>query len=659
MADNFDTNNPPRTVKFTSFPNYDTELDAYKPEAIEAKFFAESDPQQSVDDFLKPYAKNDEDLKNKKELFYKLYVIGEEEKANPSNEKFSTKMVVSDNNSELALAVRYKDEALGDYGFVIRDGKITFSSANLSTDQIKEAYNFLYMRGLASSLDIPENLATNLKDGLETAKAELGEHNADENTEYRFALENENGEEVTEPLTGQEFSQWYHENYKTEQNSENAPIVAAPKKPFGMKEAIAEVDEWGDAQGEVRGLNFFHLRESGGWHVWAAYKDLNVNNVYDEVKKDKDGNIRAQFRHKVYARMKNGRLEVGYAVPPGEKLNSDPAEMMTKLASKSGYNAIRFHGVQEQDYYTIRKACAKELIVPINISLKPDGCLNMIQDARGYHPQGRKVAQYERFLVEQIKRNAEKSNREMNDSEAKLYEDVYIRSNLANFRSLYASTLKGKLDDFAKDGGSAVGAIAASNLIADFYTAYRDGVVSGVNSKGKSYVPTLEDIFTSSVKENDKDGKLITRPLFTAKEIKQFKDKFPTVDISELKMPNLDPVHMEEIYQILIPKYEKLASELLDDTYINGSVTDNPQKVASNALRNVYGKLSEDVSKDFSGNVNLDGIKPLNNHGIVLPAIGNISNPYYKPSEKIEEQRKKNIAKRNQGLKNPMLNDGR
>lgn len=646
MAENFDSN-PPRTIQFSKFPDYVKFSEEYKPDAIDEAYKAENG--KTIDEFIAPHAKDDGDKRAKKDLFYSLYAMQDREKKDPSSESISTRIDFG-SNGELCLAMRCKNEGLGDFGLVVRDGKITFSAADLSPDQVKAAYHFLYMRGLTPNLVIPDNLAPDLKTNLEAAEKEYADTNGGEEKAPDVVAE---GEELSkDELIGNEFNQWYHSKYSknAEKTGEPAP---KPKKDFGMKEAIAEVDEWGDKQGEVRGMNFFHLRESGGWHVWAAYKDMNPDNIYDEVKKDKNGNLSAKFRYKVYVREHKGKLEVGYAVPPGGELGKDTAEVMAKIASSAGYNAIAFHGVQDKDLYTLRKACAKELLVPIGISLKPDGCLKMIEDGRGYHAQGRKVAQFEKFLVEQIKKNAHAKGNKMNDNEKKLYEDVYVRSNLANFRPLYAGALKGKIDELAKDGGNAVKIIGTSNLIADFYEAYRDGVVAGVSAEGDSRVPTLEDILRSTVKEN-KDGKSVSRPFMTDAEIKEFKS-ISGVDISELTMPNVDPEHMLAIYNILIKKYEDSAKVLLDETYKNGGFTDNPQKVASTALRNVNSRLSEDVAKDFSGNINLDGIKSLANHGILLPAIASISNPHYQPTPEVEAARNANVAKRQKGLRNPMM----
>ncbi|MDR1694145.1 MAG: hypothetical protein LBR70_03010 [Lactobacillaceae bacterium] len=672
MADNFDSN-PPRTVEFSSFPDYAGLSEKYKPENLE-KLYKEQNNNTTIDEFLSQHAKGAEDLAAKKQLFYKLYAMQQEEKEDPSRNDISTTIGFG-GNDELCLVMRCKNEYMGDFGLVVRDGKLTFSAADLTSEQVQAAYYFLYMRGLASSLVIPENLAPELKTNLASAETALGEFN----NNNRVEEENLPGGTCTgegilnkEGITGNEFDDWLVNawNEAEARKKQEAELAAHKKasKRFGLKEANAELEEWGDVQGEVRGLNYFHIREKGGWHVWAAYKEMNINNVFDEVKKDKDGNLRAQFRYKIYVREKNGQLQIGYAVPPGGKLEKDQAEVMCKIASKAGYSGIHFHGTQELDYYTIRKACAKELLIPKGISLKPDGALAMIEAARGYHPQGKKVANFERMLVEQIKDNAQAAGREMNDSEKKLYEDVYVRSNLANFRPLYAGALKGKLEELSKDGVKAEIIIGASNFVADFYIAYRDEVARGVKDKEgqQSTVPTLMNVLTSRVVENV-NGEKVERPLMKPEEIKTLQNlinnlpdhqKHLKINITKATMPSLDPVHMDLIYKVMIDRYSEQATSLLNEAYKNGSVTDSEQKIAGNALRSVMGRLSKEVASDFRANVDLDGIKPLANHSIILPAIDSISNPYYVPSKEAKEIRTERIKERNKGLSNPNLPGG-
>lgn len=400
-----------------------------------------------LDEYLERYP-NSRSLEENKQLYSHLSEI-KDASENDSNFSQKTKISFTNEDNEMFLGIAMMlNGRESPFQFFVKDGKVVFPDG-ASPAERKEMMAFLRARGI-SGLDLPDDL-------LEIQK------NIDHELISQDKLDNpEKLDELPE--------------------KSSSPV---PAKEIKFKDVEDNMKGWCERNGKREGYSYFH---TGGiltsWNTWTIFASENSSNMSNLGKQDKDGNLKANFEAQISARIKNGRLEVRYCLPPAGKMTAMVAEQIVELHAMNGAKKIRFVGICDHDLKEIRTACAKKLVVPVGIGLKVSAAQDMITEARKNHDIGPEILDYERRLAEQIRQNAENKGKSMSATESKFYKDTMEKVSIATYSNLFSSDrgINARLVGVDYNGNDISKVMASRYAAADVYQLYSRVATSGNQS---------------------------------------------------------------------------------------------------------------------------------------------------------------------------------
>lgn len=306
----------------------------------------------------------------------------------------------------------------------VSDGKVYLDSEEMDAQKMHDTIAFLGQHGLVEN---SENLE--IKDADEQVQACFDE--AQEQFEEEsyggsqiFGMTEDGGEippEELQQLSEAEMaaadskqSGTINENSADDNNVGYQGFGAEPQtsatsekktdsKNNPLKAACDSIEGWCN-KNKRRNYSYF-MGSTLGWTTFTIYPGEDRNQNIKPVTKDKDGKIKVNYEFKVYARMRNGKLEICYSLPPGQKLTDDQADIIAGMFDDAGVKNIDFKTMSNANQAIMRTACAKKLLVPTSHKLDQERYDKMI-DAAGKKndPNSPKLYAYKKDLALQMAR---------------------------------------------------------------------------------------------------------------------------------------------------------------------------------------------------------------------------------------------------------------
>ncbi|MFV0626995.1 MAG: hypothetical protein ACK5N8_06580 [Alphaproteobacteria bacterium] len=559
---------------------------------------------RSLDEYLKSISENNVEHNRK------IYATFTSIKSDTSyDEKFgNTKFKLKDKDNELYLAIELSKPST--WSFEIHDGKVCFPE-NANPEQLKEMLSFLSARGIKSF-----NLPTNL-------------------LEQQKKIEDEK-----RPLDNEDLKRGNVQEFENRSSGSST----SDSKGIRRKDYVNSMRTWYEKSGKRKNQSAFHSsRIIGGWDVWTVFPNENRNNMNMLGKRDKDGNIKVNIEAQIFARIKRGKLQVEFYLPPQGKMTPMVAEQLVELHTMNGAKKIKFTGLCDTDLKEVRMACGKKMVVPTGIGLNIAQVQEMLQEARKKNNIGPEILDYERRLAEQIRENAENKGSSMSQTEAKFYNDTMEKVNIAAYKSKFEQGINSFLASVDKAGSSVSDVMASRYTAADVFTIYSNVVNSNKDKTVRGVLGQIEEVnarfgVQGKVKAQEQYNNFIKAAGLKGNE----------------KMVDLGPEQIAALYDSLRHSRKVTAEKRMEKLYLDNTrhnSTDNTDRLVKTGLGEANKYFDTFFSKAYSGVVDKEyPIIPSSNEGLPFDLPDNVK-------ELIEEKRvaklENSVAKSgNEGRKN-------
>ena len=346
----------------------------------------------------------------------------------------------------------------------------------------------------------------------------------------------------------------------------------------------------------------------GGWTTFTIYPGEDRNQNIKPVTKDKDGKIKVNYEFKVYARMRNGKLEICYSLPPGQKLTDDQADIIAGMFDDAGVKNIDFKTMSNANQAIMRTACAKKLLVPTSHKLDQERYDKMV-DAAGKKndPNSPKLYAYKRDLALQMARYLQnekgidwRNDKNKNNPSCRRIRWAIAAYDLHPFRDLwedhglrreYENRIEsGSPDDDKKNG--AVKIIGAKMAVSSLFKMFSNNASEDV-----------KHLLSTNCKELTEEEKNALRVFVNGTKLKL-----------DTKVRDMPPASLLYIYAAMCNTQELLAKENLENKYIdvvrsnkNNGSRDDPESKAINTIITNANKMLKSVNDDLT-DCNIPGI---------------------------------------------------
>ena len=297
-------------------------------------------------------------------------------------------------NGKPSLEVQMS-EARG-FGFSIRDGKIILPS-NLSDEQLLEALDFLYRRGI--SYEPPQKGSTFAEvfervEAKRTADKEIHMPDLSKTTEEDW---NRNTMELAYPKNEQKASE--HTASAAAAAADNTiPNADEPaphtlqnqekkdkKEKTGFEKAFEKMDNFLKVDQQKReGLSYFIDGDANSSQVtFSVYNNEDADNPNNDGKKEKKGGYKETCAYRVRLTQKDGKLsKIEFHVPNGGKMPEGFADKAADLVKSQGALYLNCpNGLSPADAKEIRNACARAGILPKGIGINLNHATKMDDEA--------------------------------------------------------------------------------------------------------------------------------------------------------------------------------------------------------------------------------------------------------------------------------------
>ncbi len=295
-------------------------------------------------------------------------------------------------NDQLKLKIQMLQPMAMDIDIV--DGKVQFSPEGMTPEKMHDMIAFLQTHGIVvndDSLKL-ENADQETQEVFEEAMEQFDDENQGEPQVFSFTGYGDGDyEEVTDSsydpadeIRGHWANDATAENFpaeepKTEENEEQeegstglfggkVPQKADHGANAQKEEFDKSVTTWMN-KNKRKGFSWFEGSTYNGWDTFTCYSGENPKQNRTPITVDhKTGAMKCNYEFKIYSRMKNGRLEICFSLPPGKNLTDDQAYLITSALKDAGVKYVEYQkgtkAMSDSNEAIMRTACGKRLLVP-------------------------------------------------------------------------------------------------------------------------------------------------------------------------------------------------------------------------------------------------------------------------------------------------------
>ncbi len=438
------------------------------------------------------------------------------------------------------------------FSFAVRDGKITFTNYDVTSEQLKEMLSFMEMNGI-KNIVLPDGLDVRLKANLEKAMAEReNPSRSQEDIQRQMQQLQENPGSISNEALGFQPDgpaiPGLNPPYPPATTTDMPERPEDPKFSYDYKELQhkVEFDILQRNMGKVKNSSFFHVKE-GGWDKWYVYDNQNPDNYDNDGKRDKEGNVKVKNQFVIWSKENpDGTISLGYSMPNGKEVSKALADKLITLHKDRGNTHINFAGMTDDDAGIFRVRCARLGVIPVGIGINEKHAAEMVGEA------AKKLSDadlqiFKLRLAKQMRANIKKDGKDFEKDRAAGYiKELEGDYNFSPFKTAYDDVFKGIIEK-EKRSGKAENAIGAVNTMDKIYEAYRGGLERDDPSS-----TTMGDILNP---ENN---------LFTEEEINAIKAKFAengkAID-EEQSMNMVNKQDLGLIFEAVMPIQQKQAEK--------------------------------------------------------------------------------------------------
>ncbi|MBP5399360.1 MAG: hypothetical protein J6Y53_02970 [Alphaproteobacteria bacterium] len=340
---------------------------------------------------------------------------------------------------------------------------------------------------------------------------------------------------------------------------------------------------------------------NGGWTTYTAYPNESTKRRQHDIEANEKGELKYNYEFKIYTRVKNGRVEIAYSLPPGKILTNTQAALIAAAFKEAGVKYVSFNGLTDDNEAAMRTGCAFKGLIPVNHTINFEKFDKMVDSARtklrNNSPQ---FCEYVHDLAMQIDKNLQKKGIDWRDEKNhndpdclciiwaekyyKLYpfsifwNSYYGLENTFNNRVNEAITLSPK-----NNAAQIIGAINAVARISEIYS----------ETNGKDFAYLLNDncqLLTSDEKN------ILISSLRNA-----------GISTKSLVRDNGARV-LKPVYERMCATQEELAKKDIEAKYFEdlgdrekGNKIDNPKQHAIESCYKVARGKIDDINRTFDG----------------------------------------------------------
>ncbi len=428
---------------------------------------------------------------------------------------------------------------------VIDEGKANFDATGLSVTRVKAVIDLLNRHHLVDGFDdlklcdADENCTNLVNKAVEELKEEAKK-------EEKGFMRGESTDSIDNtPVKDEDFNTPSSSEGSAEQ-AHNAPSNTERRsgllgKIFGFnKISEAEKQELEKAnkifenwlnKNKVKGRSWqFGYEWSGGWDTFTAYPTESIKRRRYDVEANEKGELKYNYEFKIYTRIKNGKVEIAYSLPPGKILNNDQSALIAAAFKAAGVKYVSFNGMTDANEAAMRNGCAMKGLIPVNHTINFEKFDKMIDTAGiKMDKNSPEFYRYKYDLAMQIDKNLQKKGIDWRDEKNKnnpdcrrirwsigayelhpfrdLWEDFGLR---ASYEKKVRMNDKNP-DDRAKYGAAYV--IGAKMAVYSLYQAFSENAASPVsvlldqnnNTLSKEEKAALSSVVGDSTDTNVRD----------------------------------------------------------------------------------------------------------------------------------------------------------
>ena len=269
------------------------------------------------------------------------------------------------------------------FGFSIHDGKIVLDS-NLSDEQLLEALDFLYRRGIT-------NYEKPNKRYEEVFEAVTQKHKNDNSIEQYSTIEPFFPEDSNQHTASAAIAAVAAGNTPTIPDA-NEPASYIPQDKEDKKEEIEGFKKANNIfvkflekeQNKRNGLSYFIEGKNSNVVTYSVYNNEDADNLKNDGKKDsKTDVVKETCAYRVRLTQKDGKLsQIEFHVPNGGKMPEGLADKAAEMVKSQGALYLNCpDGLSPADAKEIRNACARAGILPKGIGINLNHATKMDEEA--------------------------------------------------------------------------------------------------------------------------------------------------------------------------------------------------------------------------------------------------------------------------------------
>ncbi len=320
----------------------------------------------------------------------------------------------------------------------------------------------------------------------------------------------------------------------------------------------------------------------GGWETFTAYPSESIKRRRRDVEANDKGELKYNYEFKIYTRVKNGKVEIAYSLPPGKILNNDQSALIAAAFKAAGVKYVSFNGMTDANEAAMRTGCAMKGLIPVNHTINFEKFDKMVDIAgTKMDKNSPEFYRYKYDLAMQVDKNLQKKGIDWRDEKNKnnpdcrrirwsigayelhpfrdLWEDFGLRS------SFEKKVRMNSLSQEERTNKGAAYVIGAKMAVFSLYQTFSENTSSPVSA--------LLDEKNKTLTNNEKEAlSLALAKAGTSKDT---------------NVRDLSPKTLLALYDAMYETQTELAKKDLEDSYLKAIVSanefdskDNPEQYA-------------------------------------------------------------------------------
>ena len=471
-------------------------------------------------------------IEKNKTLLTKLYNLREAflndgkslaEKADDrEGSKVKSAEITFDSNGNPSLEVKMAD-AIG-FDFKIHDGKVILPS-NLSDEQLLEALDFLYRRGISYELPNSEKGTTFeevYKRVEEKRNADPETHKPDINKtkeEDWSGIEPYYGTPNAENVNGSEGAAAAGNTIPSATGTPS--YITKPeekKKSEGFKAAFEKMTGFLEKeQNKRKDLSYFVDGDAGSSQVvFNVYNNENDQNLKKDGKKDKDGAYKETCAYRVRLTQKDGNLsKIEFHVPNGGKMPDGLADKVAEIVKGQGALYLNCpKGLSPADAREIRNSCARFGILPKGINVSEKHAAKMIQEAENALSD-KDLVKYKGLLGQHL---LELAKGDPNDRRYNMAISLINQEKYTPFKDCFDNLIKPDIEKKGRETTADV-VIGSARAAEQLYLLYKENTATSFETLANSNI--LDDQTKQAFLQNLQNANIVPDSGTSMKEMSQ------------------------------------------------------------------------------------------------------------------------------------------